>query len=120
MLSITVRCSVLMLLMSAGGAGSPLRVTQSAFRPGEGGLPAGWSIWAVRPEIAPKTFIDTTHYRSEAGSLAISGNSNAAEYGGWEYLAPGIVAGKWYRFAAYYRAEGLHDETLQVVARLDW
>jgi predicted amidohydrolase len=120
MLSITVRCSVLMLLLSAGGAAAPLRITQSAFKPGDGGLPSGWSVWTARPEIAPKTFIDTTHYRSEAGSLAISGNSNAAEYGGWEYLAPGIAAGKWYRFAAYYRAEGLQDEALRVVARLDW
>jgi len=120
MLSIAMRCGVLMLLLSAGGVAAPLRVTQSAFKPGDGGLPAGWSVWAARPEIAPKTFIDTTHYRSQAGSLAISGNSNAAEYGGWEYLAPGIAPGEWYRFAAYYRSEGLQDEGLQVVARLDW
>ena len=34
--------------------------------------------------------------------------------------APEIEAGRWYRFAAYYRAEGLENEALQVVARLDW
>jgi len=120
MLSVTMRCSALILLLSVGAVAAPLHISQSAFKPAENGLPAGWTVWAARAEIAPKTFIDTTHSRNEAGSLAISGNSNAAEYGGWEYLAPGIAAGKWYRFAAYYRAEGLQDEALQVVARLDW
>jgi predicted amidohydrolase len=52
--------------------------------------------------------------------LAISGNTNPAAYGGWQYTASGISAGKWYRFVAWYRSEGLQDEALQVVARLDW
>jgi len=99
---------------------APLHVHQSAFKPGENGLPLGWSVYGARPEITPKTFVDTTRYRTGPGSLAISGNSNAAAYGGWTYLAPEIVAGKWYRFVAYYRSEGLQDEALQVVARLDW
>ena len=111
--------SALLVLCTALSA-APLVVRQSAFKSGEGGLPSGWTVWAARAEIATRTFVDTTHYRTEPGSLAISGNSNAAAYGGWEYLAPGISAGKWYRFAAYYRAEGLEDESLQVVARLDW
>jgi predicted amidohydrolase len=110
----------LFLTVSALCGAAPLHVHQSAFKPGENGLPLGWSVYGARPEITPKTSVDTTRYRSEPGSLAISGNSNAAAYGGWTYLAPGIVAGKWYRFVAYYRAEGLQDEALQVVARLDW
>ena len=32
----------------------------------------------------------------------------------------GIEAGQWYRFAAWYRTEGLPYEQLQVLARLDW
>src|SRR3954469_19845813 len=75
---------------------------------------SGWRAWSARPEIAPKTFIDSGHGRQEHGSLAVSGNSNAAVYGGWEYVARGIMPGKWYRFAAYYRAEGLQTESLQV------
>jgi predicted amidohydrolase len=109
-----------LFLLAALGATAPLRVSQSAFKPAQNGLPSGWTVWASRNEIAPRTFVDTICYRSEKGSLAISGNSNAAEYGGWEYLAGNITPGKWYRFAAYYRAEGLQDEALQVVARLDW
>ena len=111
---------IALLTFSALCAAAPLHMSQSAFKPGPNGLPAGWSVYGARPEITPKTFVDTVHYRTEPGSLAISGNSNAAEYGGWTYLAPEIVAGQWYRFVAYYRAEGLQDEALQVVARLDW
>lgn len=120
MVSIPVRWSSLVLAFAVVCPAAPLHVHQSAFKPGENGVPAGWSVYGARPEITPKTFVDTTRYRTEPGSLAISGNSNAAAYGGWSYLAPEIVAGKWYRFVAYYRAEGLQDEALQVVARLDW
>jgi predicted amidohydrolase len=118
--SIITQLTTLLLAVSAVCAGASLRISQNAFKPGENGLPSGWTVWAARPEIAPRTFVDTTRYRSEPGSLAISGNSNAAEYGGWEYLASGISTGKWYRFTAYYRAEGLQEEGLQVAARLDW
>jgi predicted amidohydrolase len=120
MASIHLRASTFLLALSALSAAAPLRVHQSAFKPVDNGLPSGWTVWAARAEIAPKTFIDATHYRSTPGSLAISGNSNAAAYGGWQYLAPGISAGKWYRFVAYYRSAGLQDEASQVVARLDW
>ncbi len=120
MVSIHLRRSTLLLTLSVLCAAAPLHVHQSAFKPGASGLPLGWSVYGARPEITPKTFVDTTRYRTEPGSLAISGNSNAAEYGGWTYLAPEIAAGKWYRFVAYYRSNGLQDEALQVVARLDW
>jgi predicted amidohydrolase len=120
MRSIHVRRSALLLALSALCGAAPLRVHQSAFQPAANGLPVGWSVYGARPEITPKTFIDTTRYRIGPGSLAISGNSNAAAYGGWTYLAPEVVSGKWYRFVAHYRSEGLQDEALQVVARLDW
>ena len=84
------------------------------------GPASAWRAWAPRPEIAPRTFVDTVHYRSRPGALAISGNSNPAEYGGWEYTAPGIVPGKWYRFTAWYHQQGAVNERNQIVARLDW
>src|SRR5436190_2947869 len=82
--------------------------------------PAGWTAWAPRDEIAPRTFIDAVHYHGKPGSLAISGNSNPAAYGGWVYTANAIAAGKWYRFQAYYRQQGVSNERNQVIARLDW
>jgi predicted amidohydrolase len=111
---------VLALFVLGCLAAEPLRVRQSAFIPGPDGRPAGWTTWSARAETAPRTFVDTVHYRGETGSLAISGNSNPAEHGGWEHLVNGIQAGSWYRFVAYYRAEGVPCETWQVVARLDW
>jgi len=82
--------------------------------------PSGWTTWAPRDEIAPHTFVDAVHYRSRPGALAVSGNSNPAEYGGWEYTARGIAPGKWYRFTAWYRQQGASNERNQIVARLDW
>jgi predicted amidohydrolase len=108
------------LLLAAAAAAAPLPLRQSGFQAGADGLPTGWTVWAARAEIAPRTWVDTVHSRGEAGSLAISGNSNAAAHGGWEYSASGVQAGQWYRFAAYYQAEALPYEPLAVVARLDW
>jgi predicted amidohydrolase len=74
---------------------------------------AGWSRWAAREEIAPRTFVS-------AGALAISGNSNAAAYGGWRKRLEGVEPGKWYRLTAHYRATAVPNEQLQVLARVDW
>jgi predicted amidohydrolase len=77
-------------------------------------------VWSARAETAPRTYVDPLRYRTRPGSLAISGNSNLAEHGGWERRVDGVEAGGWYRFAAYYRAEAVAAESWQVVARLDW
>lgn len=82
--------------------------------------PESWKPWAPRPEIAPRTFVDTQSSIGEPGSLAISGDSNAAAFGGWERRIGDIRAGQWYRFTANYRARGVTHESLQVLARLDW
>jgi hypothetical protein len=50
----------------------------------------------------------------------LSGASNFVEHGGWEYVVSGIEAGKWYRFTAWYHADGVNSENWQIVARLDW
>ncbi|MCC6857389.1 MAG: carbon-nitrogen hydrolase family protein [Bryobacterales bacterium] len=112
-------CVLLAVLLLPGSAVGRLRVIQSGF-PDSGEPPPGWTTWAARPEIAPRMFLDATHYRKGPASLAVSGNSNAAAYGGWEYAAGGVEPGKWYRLQAYYRAEGVPQEQLQIVARLDW
>jgi predicted amidohydrolase len=93
---------------------------ESAFVAGPDGRPSHWTVWSARPETAPRCFVDTLHYRTKPGSLAISGNSNLAEHGGWERVVPDIDGGGWYRFTAYYRTEAVAHESLQVLARLDW
>jgi predicted amidohydrolase len=83
-------------------------------------LPAGWTTWSARPETAPRAFVDRLHYRTRPGALAISGNSNLAEHGGWEKRVENVRPGGWYRLTAYYQAEAVPCESWQVVARLDW
>ena len=80
----------------------------------------GWTTWSARPETAPRCFVDQLHYRTRPGALAISGNTNPAEHGGWHRAVDGIRPGNWYRLTAWYRTQGVEHETLQVLARLDW
>ncbi len=87
---------------------------------GSAGSAGGWSAWAERQEVQPRCFVDSAHFRSAPDSLAISGNANPAEYGGWAYPVGGIRAGQHYRLTAYYRAQSVPDERRQVVARIDW
>src|SRR5438445_11619143 len=90
---------------------APIHVHESGFRPGPDGKPAGWTTWSARAETAPRCFVDALRYRSHPGSLAISGDSNIAEHGGWERAVPDIEASAWYRFTAYYRTEAIGYET---------
>src|SRR5205085_5717833 len=101
-------------------AATSLPRRESAFIAGSDGRPTNWTTWSARAETAPRCFVDSLHFRSKPGSLAISGNSNIAEQGGWERLVKGIDEGAWYRFAAYYRTEAVLHESSQVLARLDW
>ncbi|HWB99796.1 MAG TPA: carbon-nitrogen hydrolase family protein [Bryobacteraceae bacterium] len=82
--------------------------------------PSAWTTWAPRPEIMPRTFVDRVHARSAAGSLAISGNSNPAAWGGWVHTVSGIQPGTWYHLSAWYRTEGVQYERGQVLARINW
>jgi len=87
---------------------------------GHTGTPQGWQAWAPRTELQPRCYVDTDQFRSRPSALAISGNGNAAEYGGWSYRASLIQPGSHYRLTAHYRAKAVSNEQLRVVARLDW
>lgn len=112
---------VVLLLCAAGTvlAGS-LPLHESQFSPGPDGVPAGWVVWSPRPEIAPRAFVDAVHNLGKPGSLAISGASNTAVFGGWQQTVTGVNPGKWYRLVAHHRAEGFRYDPLQLWARLDW
>ncbi len=111
---------LLAFLVMAVASKATMPFQQSTFHVDSAGVPSGWKTWAARPEITPRTYVDQVYSRGGEGSLAISGQSNGAEYGGWERTVSGVKAGKWYRFVAYYRAIGLDYEHWQVVARLNW
>ena len=101
-------------------AAAPLHLHETGFVAGPNGIPAGWTLWSPRAEIAPRTFLDPVRYRTKPASLAISGNANAAEHGGWVREVNGVEAGAWYRFTAYYRAVGVPHESMQILPRVDW
>jgi predicted amidohydrolase len=81
---------------------------------------SGWSIWAQRDEIRPRCYVDPTHFRSAPDALAISGNGNPLEYGGWAHTIGNIKPGQYYELAAYFSTWSVPDESRQVLARLDW
>ena len=111
-----MRAAIFCLVLAAVSAHAETAVRVSGFS----AVPTAWRAWAPRQEIAPRTFLEEVRYRTKAASLAVSGNSDPGAFGGWECTVPGVQPGRWYRFTAWYHAEGLTAESLQVVARLDW
>ena len=111
---------LLLLWVFNSAMAAPFHLRLSAFEAGAAGVPPGWKPWAAQPEIAPRTFVDPARHRTSLGALAIEGHGEAGTYGGWEYTARGVEAGKWYRFTAYDQTRGVEHESLRVVARLDW
>jgi predicted amidohydrolase len=107
------------LASSVGAQQSGLRFEQSGFAATQE-APAGWEAWSQREATAPRIFVSTEHSLGEAGSLAISGDGNAAAHGGWHRRVDGIVPGRWYRLRASYRTEAIVAPNWQVVARVDW
>src|SRR5258708_6294553 len=75
----------LLFLISGSALAARVRMSQSGFGAGANGAPAGWTTWSARPETAPRTFVDPSHYRTRSGSLAISGAGNGSEHGGWAF-----------------------------------
>ena len=113
-----VPCSLSLVLCLAASAAPALHETQ--FIAGPDGAPAGWTRWAPRDEIAPKTWVDPDRSRTGAGSLAISGASNPGAYGGWDRVIDEVEPGRWYRVTAYYQSQGLDEERQQALVRLAW
>ncbi|MBM3813672.1 MAG: carbon-nitrogen hydrolase family protein [Acidimicrobiia bacterium] len=112
-----LRLFCLVLLFGAVMCGAePIRWSQSGFD----SSPDGWTRWAPREEIAPRAFLETSVSRGQPNSLAVAADGNAAAFGGWQYTLSGIQPRVFYRFLAHYRCERVAQESLQILARLDW
>lgn len=112
--------ALLITVLAMPLAAATLPLQESDFIAGPDGKPAGWTTWSARDETAPRCFVDRLNYRGRPGSLAISGNSNIGEHGGWHRSVSGIEPGAWYRLSAWYRSESVGHESWQILARLDW
>jgi hypothetical protein len=53
---------------------------------GQANNPQGWQTWSPRAELRPRCYVDSAGSVA-TNALAISGNGNPAEYGGWSYVA---------------------------------
>jgi len=80
----------------------------------------GWRVWNHREAAATLAYVDNIITRSVHDAIAVSGNSNLAVHGGWEYHVADIKPGAWYRFTAYYKTQGVEHPTWQVLPRIDW
>ena len=85
-----------------------------------GAADPGWTVWAPRDLIRPRCYVDVSPVPPARPVLAVMGNGNPGECGGWERTEAGIVPGRYYRLSARYRTQQVPDEQRQVVARLDW
>src|SRR5690349_14999953 len=79
-----MRALLAILFPCALACAAMLAARESGFTPAADGRPAGWTTWSARAENAPRTYVDTVHYRTGPGSLAISGDSRLGGHGGWE------------------------------------
>jgi predicted amidohydrolase len=75
--------------------------------------PDAWQAFAVRPEIAPKSWIVDDH------TLALAGNGLEATDGRWQKRVP-VEAGRHYGFSALYKATGVETPGRSVLARVIW
>jgi predicted amidohydrolase len=82
--------------------------------------PEGWETYAPRAEIAPRFSVERPAGGDEATyCLKIAGDGNPAEDGRWLRTVP-VAAGKHYRFAAEFRAEGVARPSRSVLTRIVW
>jgi predicted amidohydrolase len=111
-----MRLGVCLCLTACLLSAEPLKVSLRNFED----TPAQWRMWSHRAATAPRVFVDRMISRGGSASLAVSGKGNALVHGGWEYDVAEVSPGKWYRFAAYYRFQGVEHPVWQIVPRLDW
>jgi predicted amidohydrolase len=99
----------------AATVASLLVVLLSAPVPSEPVSTEGWKPYAVRPEIAPRSFSE----RDPQGALllGLAGRGDDAVDGRWVREVP-VVPGKSYAFSASWRAKGIDSPARSVLARL--
>jgi sugar lactone lactonase YvrE/predicted amidohydrolase len=73
----------------------------------------GWTLFAVRDEIAPRS------WQTPEGDLALAGRGDEAVDGRWQRTVP-VTAGRYYTFRADYRAKQVATPERSALARVVW
>src|SRR5438552_3284353 len=81
--------------------------------------PDGWTTAAPRDEIRPDFSFDLRGGPDGKGSLVITADRREGLAGYWKKAIP-ITGGKYYRFAAVYKATGVPVPRRSVVVELHW
>ena len=81
--------------------------------------PAGWKSAAPRAEIRPEFEYLPSGGRDGKGSLVIAADAREGLHGYWERSFP-VAGGRYYRFFALRRVDGVASPRRSVVARVLW
>src|SRR5262245_50713417 len=73
----------------------------------------GWTMFAVRDEIAPRS------WQTTEGDLALAGRGDEAVDGRWQRTVP-VTAGRYYTFRADFRAKQVATPERSALARVVW
>ncbi|NLX99743.1 MAG: carbon-nitrogen hydrolase family protein [Rhodopirellula sp.] len=81
--------------------------------------PDDWTAIASRSEVAPQFSATTTGGKENAASLVIDADAREGLHGAWTKTFP-VAGGKWYRFRAYRKAEGVACPRRSLIATITW
>ena len=100
----------------AVAADAPNLLPNPELRVGAEGLPAAWTLWSPRPELALQ---GSRVERNGATALALRAGGFEA-VGKWTTLVRGIEPGKYYRFEVQHQTESVTSESGSVLVILSW
>src|SRR5262245_5757831 len=83
------------------------------------GAPSGWQARSPREEIRPEFDFGAKGGRDGKGSLVMRGGGNEGVAGQWE-KAFAVEGGRWYRFKAFWKADGVAAPRRSVLSRILW
>lgn len=102
-------------LLAAERPGANLAVN-SAFDTDEKGLPAGWTQWSPRPELA----VESSVVEPDGQRTLRMEAPRYSSYGKWISAVRDVRGGRTYRFEIHYRPEKIENEQVSVIALLSW
>lgn len=85
-------------------------------------LPASesaWLQWSPRAEISPAFSVVPDLGRTGGPVLRIA-SRGSSQFGAWKRKVHQVRPGSFYRFTAWYKADGLQHEARSVAPRLEW
>lgn len=93
--------------------------SQAGYADTPNALPREWAPGSPRPEISPEFAHEPRGGLDGSGAMVIRADSREGLQGFWERAFP-VEGGKWHRFSAWYRAQGVAVPRRSVLATIRW